>query len=116
MAINLEGLKALTVNRPTRDIPLPGTEDTARLRKMTVAEYRAIMAKTGGKDINPVDYATDILSACWVDDDGANLFTSKESRAVLDALASDILTPMVEEAIDFSGLDVERAGEAAEKN
>lgn len=116
MAINLEGLRALTVNRPTVEVAIPGTEDSARLRKLTVAEYRAIMAKAGGKDINPVDYTTDILSACWVDDDGANLFTSKESRAVLDSLASDILQPLLERAIEFSGLDVERAGEAAEKN
>lgn len=116
MAVNLEALRALSQIRPTIEVEIPGTDgETARFRKIKVSEYRAIMAKSGGKDLNTVDFATDILAACWVDDDGANLFAGKDARSVLDGLAAEVLQPLLEKAIKFSGLDPE-APEGAEKN
>lgn len=112
MAINLEGLKALSQTKATIEVPIPGSDEMARLRKITVAEYRKIMGKAGGKEINSVDFAADLLAVSWVDDDCNDIFATKEARAVLDALPAEVLQPLMAETVKFSALDADVAEEA----
>jgi hypothetical protein len=106
--------RQLAENRPTAEFPIPGVEeDTARIRKVSIAEYRALVSKHGEADTTAI--AEEFLAMAWVDENNRPLFEGDDGRALLADLPGEILLPLFKEGFRFSNLDVNADGEA-EKN
>lgn len=116
--ISKDRLKELAANRPTQEFPIPGTEETARLRKLSVAEFREIVRKGKEREKEDADdnmaAAVEFLALAWVDENGKPIVTDEEDRAALESLPLEMLIPLFKEGVKFSG--VQQDDEDAEKN
>lgn len=97
-----DAILAAAKNRKTRDVEIERLGGSIRIREMSTAEMMAYRKEVA--EMDNAEAGMHLVARCWVDEDGALLFSGESALADLGSLPMEVLNEVSTAVVEVNGI------------